>query len=382
MLNIIKINSMGKFYILCNGYAPNQAYTNHNLSFIKGFSELGVNAELVFIMPDSLASKMNQKFQGISVRYLWNKHFAKYRLLRNLFMLISYGRFYFSLKTGDTVLCLGCSEYLYLLTRRKGVRVFHERTEHPAAYYISKLKFFRDHYLESCARATGVLPISKALADFYIENGVDSDKIRIINMVVDETRFNNITKQEVTDKYIAYCGNASNKKDGVDVLIRSFAQVVKQYPNYKLYIIGKAPSNESDNYNLVNELGLKENVVFTGVVPAEEMPQLLTNAEMLALARPQSIQNTYGFPTKLGEYLLTGNPVVITRVGDIPLFLKDKESALMSECGDVDAFAANIKWVIEHPAESIIIGEKGKKVAQESFNYIKESKKMLDFIFG
>ena len=84
----------------------------------------------------------------------------------------------------------------------------------------------------------------------------------------------------------------------------------------------------------------------------------------------------------MGEYLLTGNPVVITRVGDIPLFLKDKESALMSECGDVDAFAANIKWVIEHPAESIIIGEKGKKVAQESFNYIKESKKMLDFIFG
>ena len=44
---------MGKFYILCDGYAPNQAYANHNMSFFRGFSELGVKAELIYIMPDT-----------------------------------------------------------------------------------------------------------------------------------------------------------------------------------------------------------------------------------------------------------------------------------------------------------------------------------------
>lgn len=373
---------MGKFYILCNGYSPNQAYTNHNMSFLRGFSELGVKAELVYIMPDANGSVMLEEFHGISVKYLWNKLFVKNRLLRNLYMHYSYGKFYFSLKKGDILLLLGASEYLYLLVRRKGIKVFHERTEHPAAYHISKFRFFRNYYLESCAKADGVFPISKALSDFFESSGVNHNKLQVINMVVDESRFVNVKKQEGGDKYIAYCGNGANRKDGVDLLLKSFALISEQCPKYKLYIIGKAPSNDSENYRLAKELNIIDRVVFTGIVPSTEIPQLLKNAEILALARPNSLQNTYGFPTKLGEYLLTGNPVVITNVGDIPLFLKDKESALMSDCGDIEAFADNLLWAIKNPQQAKVIGERGKFLAQENFNYLKESKKIIDFIFN
>lgn len=373
---------MGKFYILCDGYAPNQAYANHNMSFFRGFSELGVKAELVYIMPDTYGSIMEQEFPGIKVKYLWSTRFLKSRLLRNLNMICSYGKFFFSLKKGDVLLLLGCSEYLYFLVRRKGVKVFHERTEHPAAYHISRFKFFRDHYLDSCAKADGVLPISKALSDFFESSGVNHDKLQIINMVVDESRFTNVIKQKGIEKYIAYCGNGANRKDGVDLLLKSFAMISDRCPEYKLYIIGKAPSNDSENYRLAEELGIINRVVFTGIVPAAEIPQLLTNADILALARPDSIQNTYGFPTKLGEYLLTGNPVVITKVGDIPRFLIDKESALMSDCGDIEAFADNLLWAIQNPQKAKAIGERGRIVARENFNYLKESKKIIDFIFN
>ena len=167
----------------------------------------------------------------------------------------------------------------------------------------------------------------------------------------------------------------------MDLLLKAFALIAKKCPEYKLYIIGKAPSNDSENYKLAEDLGIIDQVVFTGVVQASDIPQLLTNAEILALARPNSVQNTYGFPTKLGEYLLTGNPVVITRVGDIPLFLKDRESALMSECGDYISFADNLLWAIRNPKEAKLIGMRGKAVAQENFNYLIESKKIIDFIF-
>lgn len=372
---------MGTFYILSDGYAPNQAYTNHNMAFLKGFSALGVRAELVYIMPDGNGDIMQQEYSGISVRYLWNRRYVKNRLLRNIYMCYSFCKFLVSLKKGDTLLLLGCSEYLFFLVRRKGIRVFHERTEHPAAYHISRFKFFREHYLESCAKADGVLPISKALSDFFERNGVSHDKLKVINMVVDESRFRNVTKQPGVDKYIAFCGNGANRKDGVDLLLKAFALIAKQCPEYKLYIIGKAPSNDSENYKLAEDLGIIDQVVFTGVVQASDIPQLLTNAEILALARPNSVQNTYGFPTKLGEYLLTGNPVVITRVGDIPLFLKDRESALMSECGDYISFADNLLWAIRNPKEAKLIGMRGKAVAQENFNYLIESKKIIDFIF-
>lgn len=373
---------MAKFYILCNGYSPNQAYTNHNMCFIRGFSELGVKADLVYIMPDERDSVMEKEYPGINVRYLWNPIFSRNRFLRNLYMHYSYGKFFCSLRKGDTLLLLGGSEYLYHLVRRKGIRVFHERTEHPDAYHISRFRFFRDHYLESCIRASGIFPISRALSDFYQRSGVSHERLRVINMVVDESRFKNIKKEEISEKYIAYCGNGANRKDGVDLLLKSFALIYDKCPDYKLYIIGKAPSNDSENYQLAKELGIIDRVIFTGIVSAVDIPQLLTNAEILVLARPNSVQNTYGFPTKLGEYLLTGNPVIITKVGDIPLFLSDKESALMSECGDIEKFADNMLWAINNPEQAKRIGLCGRNVAQEKFNYLTESKKIIDFIFN
>ena len=48
---------------------------------------------------------------------------------------------------------------------------------------------------------------------------------------------------------------------------------------------------------------------------------------MLVLARPDNIQAKGGFPTKLGEYLATGNPVVVTKVGEIPNYLIDGVNA-------------------------------------------------------
>ena len=369
------------FYILSRYYEQNSAPTNHALSFVRGFSELGVKAEWVFIIPYGDFAKCDQQFDGITIRYLWKERIARNRVLRHLYKHWAYAKFFFSLKKGDTVLLLGMSEYLHYLVRRKGIKVYHERTEHPKAVKVSKCKFYNIHYNDDCSRADGIFVISNALKTYFESVGVAEEKVHVINMVVDAKRFDHIVKAEGVEPYIAYCGKASNIKDGVDDLIKAFAIVAKQRENIKLYVIGEAPPKESNNHDLVETLGLTDRIVFTGVVPAKEMPQLLVNAQMLALARPNSLQNKYGFPTKLGEYLLSGNPVVVTKVGDIPLFLHDKETALMSECRDVEAFAHNIIWALDHPEEARKIGQNGKEVAERSFNYLTETKKMCDVMF-
>ena len=201
-------------------------------------------------------------------------------------------------------------------------------------------------------------------------------------MTVDSSRFDGLKKKDGIERYIAYCGTASNNKDGVDKLIRSFAIVSKNHSDLKLYIIGSIPNRDdkSGNQKLIRDLGVEDKIVFTGLVPAEQIPQLLKNAEMLALARPNNIQAKYGFPTKLGEYLLTGNPVVVTSVGDIPLFLKDGESALIANPDSNEDFAAKMEWVLTHPYDSSLIGEKGRKVALNNFNAEIETEKLIDII--
>ena len=223
--------------------------------------------------------------------------------------------------------------------------------------------------------------ISTALKKYYVSLGVPEDKIEIVNMTVDPNRFLGIRRQP-TEKYIAYCGTASNNKDGVDELIKSFAIVHKSHPEVKLYIIGKTPDKADafGNIKLIEELGIKENVIFTGIVSAAEMPQMLKNAIVLALDRPNSLQAQCGFPTKLGEYLLTQNPVVVTNVGDIPLFLKDGETALLSKERDPQEFSSKLIWALEHPSEAAEIGKSGCQVALREFNYLKETNKIVNAI--
>ena len=148
--------------------------------------------------------------------------------------------------------------------------------------------------------------------------------ITVINMFVDSKRFENV-RADAKEKYIAYCGTISPFKDGVDCLIKAFANFASKHADYQLKIIGRFESADAEKtlIGLVESLNIAKSVEFTGMVKPNEMPQLLCGAKMLALARPDNEQARYGFPTKLGEYLATGKPVVVTRVGEIGDFLED-----------------------------------------------------------
>lgn len=370
-----------RLIVIYSSYKANTAPTNRLLSFLKGFDEHGMNVEMVFIYPNYDRSRIDETYQNINVKYLWDGHRKGGKLLKYIRSFWDVWRYVRKISEGSNVFIYGSKEYVPFFTKRKNIRVFHERTEH---YNVVKIhpSFWQKVYQKSLSKLKGMFVISTALRNAYLQAGVRN--VEIVNMTVDSTRFVDLKKQPQETKYVAYCGTASNNKDGVDDLIRAFAIVHKEVPSLKLLIIGRAPAqgDESGNVELVHQLGLKDSVVFKGIVPAAQMPQILKNAEILALARPDSLQARYGFPTKLGEYLLTENPVVVTKVGDIPLFLKDGKSALLAEQHNPEDFAAKMLWAFNHEEEARMIGQEGAKVAMREFNYKIETEKIINTIFS
>lgn len=373
---------MGKFYMIIGAYEPCTAPTNRALSFINSFDKESINTQVIFLEPNITMSKIEKlNYEHIEVRYLWERSVSKQYIVNRLLTGIRITRFIKDLREGDKVFLFGVAKYLHKFVSKKGIEVYHERTEHPDVVRL-RFAFERKRYIRNCKKLSGLFVISTALKNYFISIGVPEKKITIVNMTVDPNRFENVSKSTSVEKYIAYCGTASNNKDGVDRLIKAFAIVAQKHKDVKLYIIGRTPSSDdaSGNLQLVDSLGIKDRVVFTGVVLAEQMPQLLTNAIILALARPNNLQAQNGFPTKLGEYLLTRNPVVVTKVGDIPLFLKDGESALLAEPDNIEEFADKLCWVLEHQSEGIEIGQKGRNVAMANFNASIETNKIINTI--
>lgn len=200
-------------------------------------------------------------------------------------------------------------------------------------------------------------------------------------MTVDFSRFKNVAITEKYKKpYIAFTGTYTNLKDGVDILIKSFSKITSKYPTYHLYLAGFYHYDVAIQKELICKLGLQDKITYLNVIDKESIPEFICNADLLVLSRPDSHQAQGGFPTKLGEYLASGKPVCVTKVGEIPDYLVDNESAFIASPGDVDSFADAMDRALSDKAEATRIGQNGRKLAEEIFNAEIQSKRLVDFL--
>ena len=369
--------------IICRRYCPGEAWTNRVLAYAKGMAELGAKVSLVYLITDAKRSPYEINIPGVEVINLWEKDTlieGKFRILSYLHNLYRVRRL---VKAGDKVFVYGAEERLVKAVSKKGVEVYAEVTEHPYIYNkngkAGEAKI--DDESRKLSALSGLCVISNKLYSYFSSLGVPSEKLRVSNMFVDVERFN-ITKNNNAAPYIAYCGVITYDKDGVDVLIKSFAKFHEVHSEYQLYLIGRAASDEIlENLKaLCKSLGVDESVVFTGQILPSEMPQMLVDAKILALARPNNLQAQNGFPTKLGEYLSTGNPVVVTSVGEIPLFVKDGINGFLADPDSPESFAEKLIWVADHYEEACAIAAHGRKLAENEFSYKTQSKVLFDLM--
>jgi len=221
--------------------------------------------------------------------------------------------------------------------------------------------------------------MTKHLMDHYRQfTNPDRAKFLHLPMTVDLKRFD--IQRNPVDRYIAYCGSSSFVKDGVDILIKSFSVITSKYPGVKLKIAAFMEADGLKMLTLIKELQLQDKVEYVGELLRDEIPAFITNAELLVLPRPESKQSQGGFPTKLGEYLATGNPVCVTNVGEIFTYLADNESAFMVESGCVDSLVLSLDKALSDPANAKRIGLNGRKVAEENFSMDFQSIRLHDFL--
>ena len=188
--------------------------------------------------------------------------------------------------------------------------------------------------------------------------------------MVEPNRYNSLAnKNEYKD--IVFAGTIYGNQNGVDYLLEAFLKIYQDYPDSRLIIIGDNTrvSRMQKINHILSKVSDCERIIFTGQLNRNEVIKWINSAYSLALARPNNIQAKYGFPTKLGEYLATGKPVVITSVGDIPLFLKDGENAYIAKPDDVDSFADKLRECLDNPELAKLIGMKGKELVYNEFNY-------------
>lgn len=272
---------------------------------------------------------------------------------------------------------------LIQVAKQHRIKIFHERTELP--YVVGKgnsllSNYTYNYYIKTLVpKFDGIFVISDKLKDYFISYNRNIEKILT---VVDTAFFKSNNPRLYTFRYIAYCGNLGNDKDGILILIESFAKLTINFPHHKLLLIGQNSNNLEmiEVLNTIKKFNIENKVVFTGFVNRNEMPDLLGHADLLVISKPDNEQNSANFPIKIGEYLATGKPIVATKVGEIPKFIIDGESGFLAIPNSTESFYLKMEEALTDYKKSVKIGSNGKRIAEQIFDYKVQATKMATYI--
>ena len=115
-------------------------------------------------------------------------------------------------------------------------------------------------------------------------------------------------------KVILYTGQL-NPVYGLDILFDAFIEIVKQYPEYELWLCGSGPMVER-----IEELKKEyPQIKYYGYCNTEEIREYQSQATVLINPRQNTGEYTkYSFPSKTMEYLASGRPMIGYKLDGIP----------------------------------------------------------------
>lgn len=240
----------------------------------------------------------------------------------------------------------------------------------PSKIGKSILKQWSDHIFGNQVLwgASSGLPLNNTEAEQYNLMGVKPEKIQIIPNGIDLTEHENLPTANVfrkkygiqqNQKIILYVGRLDSTK-GIDLLIRSFAEILTKERYTRLFIIGGG-EQKGDLEQIVTSLNLENNISFTGFVTKEDKMAAYVDADVFVTP------SFTGFPMTFLEACLCGTPIVTTDKGDFLDWID-------GEVGFV------VKYNQEELAEAILrilcddelrrrFAERGQELVQSRYNW-------------
>lgn len=186
------------------------------------------------------------------------------------------------------------------------------------------------------SHANKVIVLSQLWEKYVNETFHLGDKIQVIyNPCTTEILPEKYTKQNI----ILYAGTVNARKGYTD-MIKAFAKIAFQYPNWEIVFAG---NGEIENgTTLAKELGIDSQTQFLGWISGKDKDKIFKEASIFCL--PSYAE---GFPMAVLDAWAYGLPVITTPVGGIPDIAKDGENVLLFQPGDCDKLAIQMDRMIK-----------------------------------
>lgn len=219
-----------------------------------------------------------------------------------------------------------------------------------------------------------IISVADAMTRQYLEKGIGTpDQYETVysGMEVEqyltakegEDRAAMRAKLDLTDKeYVIGTVARLAELKGHDDVIDAIAPEIRTRRHWKLLWVGDGWWRDR-LLARVHTLGLRDNVITTGLVPQEKVGALMRAMDVL-------VHPSYreGLPRTVPQALLTGTPVIASDTDGTSEVCRDMETGLLFPVGDARALRRAVVWMHDHPEEARAMTERGREECRERFS--------------
>lgn len=244
----------------------------------------------------------------------------------------------------------------------------------------------RYHQFQHCFRKSynmvdGVIAISRLLEDHYKSKGIPTVRIPGIHDVEKLPYRTEVTNEKEIN--FIFGGNVFGGKEQFSELLLALKSIKWDEKSVHLHIYGAgkeevlASLNENARRSYADLEGV---IVFHGRVTQREMATACMHSDFGVFFRPDRRSSHAGFPTKLGEYLAAGTPVITNDTGDIATVLHNKcNGYLINQATETEIAAVIQKCLDLSIPEYALMRMNARKTAKEILDYSTYHKQIAVF---
>jgi glycosyltransferase involved in cell wall biosynthesis len=222
-----------------------------------------------------------------------------------------------------------------------------------------------ERILLSCMQRTPgqVIVLTDTMKNFVMRM-MSNKRIEVAYDGTDPDTFRPIDPELKRGPKVVFTGDI-DVRDGVDVLIKAFAGVVREIATAELHIIGEARVHILSRLRrIVRDLHLDKNVVFTGWVPFSELVEILPTFSVGVVPYAPSLVNSLVIPRKTFEYMAACVPVVSSNLKVMREIVEDGVSGVLFKAGDEMALSESLLRLLTDTELLRFVGQNGRRLSQ------------------
>ncbi len=187
-------------------------------------------------------------------------------------------------------------------------------------------------------------------------------------------------RNEFADKPVIIHQGQFGEARGSYQLLEALKILVKEIPDLRCIVLGDYVSGSEAAYrDAVRDAGLDHCIRFLGAVPYDAVPAYIAVAKVgLILFQPGLLNHTLAMPHKLFDYMREGRPVVAPDFAvEVAHIMNESDCGILVDVSNPNAIAQAVLKLLRDPAEAARLGENGRRMIEQKYNWQEEEKRLL-----